>query len=292
MLELIPSAIVQAIQEKLKPTELEDFSFIPGGCINHGGILVTSRGYLFIKWNDRSAYPLMFEKEAKGLNLLRTTKTTRIPKVIGYDECEIYQFILLELIESKLRVADFWRILGQNLAFQHKHTSSAFGLDHSNFIGSLLQYNKPSDSWNDFFINQRLEVQINLARGQDKPVEVLKKKLEKFYLKLPSLTPEEKPALLHGDLWSGNLVSDESGYPCLIDPAVYYGHREAELAYTKLFDRFDRVFYQTYEEAFPLAPGFEERADIYNLYPLLVHHNLFGGSYLTQAEAIVDRFIQ
>ena len=291
MLDLIPSAIVQAIQEKLKPTELEDFSFIPGGCINHGGILVTSRGYLFIKWNDRSAYPLMFEKETKGLNLLRTTKTIRIPEVIGYDESEIFQFILLELIESKPRATDFWKILGQNLASLHKHSSAAFGLDHSNYIGSLLQPNKPSDSWNDFFINQRLEFQINLALDSKKPVHALKKKLDKFYLKLPSLIPEEKPALLHGDLWGGNLVSDEKGYPCLIDPAVYYGHRESELAYTQLFDHFDRVFYESYHDVFPLSPGFDERADIYNLYPLLVHLNLFGGSYLRQAEAIVNRFI-
>ncbi len=291
MLDLIPSAIVQAIQEKLKPTELDDFSFIPGGCINHGGILVTSRGYLFIKWNDRSAYPSMFEKEAKGLDLLRTTKTLRIPEVIGYGESEIFQFILLELIESKPRATDFWKTLGQKLASLHRHSAPSFGLDHNNFIGSLLQHNKPSNSWIDFFIHQRLEFQINLARDNDKPVHSLKKKLEKLYLKLPALMPVEKPALLHGDLWGGNLVSDEKGYPCLIDPAVYYGHREAELAYTQLFDHFDRTFYKTYEEVFPLEPGFEERVDIYNLYPLLVHLNLFDGNYLHQAEAIVNRFI-
>ena len=130
-----------------------------------------------------------------------------------------------------------------------------------------------------------------MALDSKKPVHALKKKLDKFYLKLPSLIPEEKPALLHGDLWGGNLVSDEKGYPCLIDPAVYYGHRESELAYTQLFDHFDRVFYESYHDVFPLSPGFDERADIYNLYPLLVHLNLFGGSYLRQAEAIVNRFI-
>ena len=291
MLDLIPSAIVQAIREKLKPVQLDNFSFIPGGCINHGGILVTSRGYLFIKWNDRSAFPAMFEKEAKGLDLLRTTKTIRIPEVIGYDESEIFQFILLELIESKPRVTDFWKIIGQKLAVLHQHSSPSFGLDYSNFIGSLLQHNIPSSSWIDFFIHQRLEFQINLALENRKPVQSLKKKLEKLYLKLPALIPVEKPALLHGDLWSGNLISDQKGYPCLIDPAVYYGHRESELAYTQLFDRFDRIFYQSYEDVFPLERGFEERVDIYNLYPLLVHLNLFGGDYLHQAEAIVNRFI-
>lgn len=291
MLDLIPSAIVQAIREKVHPTVLEDFSFIPGGCINHGGILATSRGFLFVKWNDRSAYPFMFEKETRGLNLLRDTKTIRIPEVAGYDECEIFQFILLELIESKARRADFWKILGENLALIHQHSSATFGLDHNNFIGSLVQHNQPADAWSKFFIHQRLEVQINLALENHKPVQELKKKLEKLYWKLPSLLPEERPALLHGDLWGGNLISDEKGYPCLIDPAVYYGHREAELAYTRLFDRFDNVFYESYQAVFPLEPGLEERLDIYNLYPLLVHGNLFGGAYFRQAAALVDRFI-
>lgn len=118
-----------------------------------------------------------------------------------------------------------------------------------------------------------------------------RKKFEALFLKLPALLPEEKPSLLHGDLWSGNLITDEKGEPCLIDPAVYYGNRETDLAMTKLFDGFDSEFYHCYNECFPLQKGFERRANLYNLYPLLVHVNLFGGSYKQSVENILDDFL-
>ena len=182
-------------------------------------------------------------------------------------------------------------MLGQTLAALHQHTAPSFGLDYDNYIGSLRQSNRPWDSWIDFFVHQRLEPQIRLATDNHQPIHALKKKIEAFYKEISALLPKENPALIHGDLWGGNLLTDEKGYPCLIDPAVCFGHREAELAYTQLFGHFDRQFYHVYNESFPLEPGFKERADLYNLYPLLVHVNLFGGGYVQQSEAIVSRFV-
>ena len=291
MLDSIPLPVREGAASQLKSVKVQSFSPVSGGCINHGGKLTTTGGDFFIKWNDSKVFPLMFEKEAKGLRLLLGTQAIRVIEVIGFGEATDYQFILLEWINSAPKAENFWTLLGQRLAALHGHTSSSFGLDHDNYIGSLRQYNPPATSWTDFFIHQRLEPQIRLATDNHLPVQSLRKKLEAFYKKLPGLLPEEPPSLLHGDLWGGNLLADEKGSPVLIDPAVYFGHREAELAYTHLFGHFDPLFYQTYEESYPLKPGFLQRADIYNLYPLLVHVNLFGGVYVQKSEAIVSRYV-
>ena len=291
MLDAIPSPVREAIRDKLQPASLQNFSQVSGGCINHGGKLTTSRGDYFIKWNDRTAYPSMFESEGKGLQILLGTQSIHVNEVVGFGECGAFQFIILVWIKSSPRIKSYWTLLGQHLAALHQHSAPSFGLDHDNYIGSLRQYNEPCDSWDDFFIHQRLEPQIRLARDNHPSIHSLVKKMDAFYKKVSGILPKENPALLHGDLWGGNVLTDENGKPCLIDPAVYFGHREAELAFTQLFGRFDRQFYQAYDESFPIEPGFEERADIYNLYPLLVHVNLFGGSYIQESEAIVSRFV-
>lgn len=180
----------------------------------------------------------------------------------------------------------FWKTLGEQLAQLHHHSHKSFGLDHNNYIGSLVQLNEPLSSWIEFFIHRRLEPQLRLLNP---PPRVIKQ-FEQLYAKLPQLMPDEKPALLHGDLWSGNLITNAHGLPCLIDPAVYFGHREAELALTRLFGGFPNDFYEAYTDTSPLPSGFEDRVDLYNLYPLLVHANLFGGGYTDQALSIVARF--
>ena len=156
--------------------------------------------------------------------------------------------------------------------------------------GRFEQYNHPNSNWINFFIEQRLDVQVKLAIKSGAVDAGWEKKFEALYAKLPSLIAVEKPSLIHGDLWSGNLITDEKGEPCLIDPAVYYGNREADLAMTRLFGGFSGEFYSAYEEAFPLPPGAEGRVDLYNLYPLLVHVNLFGGSYVHSVESILRAF--
>ena len=272
------------------PVELISFSPVEGGCINDGGQLKTSVGCFFLKWNSAEKFPSMFEAEAKGLKLLASPKVIDIPQVIDFSEAGGYQFLILEFIESSSKSKNYWEMLGQQLASLHKIHNPTFGLDYHNFIGSLHQFNNPKGSWVEFFIDFRLRVQLALAIDSQLIQPSVAEKFEVLFKTLPSLLPEEKPSLLHGDLWTGNLITNEKGEPCLIDPAVYYGHREVELAYIKLFSEFDVSFYEAYQDVLPLSPGFEQRVDLYNLYPLLVHVNLFGAAYTRPVLSILKGF--
>jgi fructosamine-3-kinase len=285
----IPASLQSSISEKLS-WSIKTFRSASGGCINHGGELVTTEDSYLLKWNDRQRYPHMFEKESRGLTLLKSANCIDVPEVIHVAEAEDIQFIILSFVKAGRRAKNYWTLLGEQLANLHRNTHTHFGLDHDNYIGSLIQRNVLTENWIDFFIQYRLEVQLSLAERERKITSDIRKQFDVLYKKLPDLLPQEKPALLHGDLWSGNVMVNEKGEPALIDPAVYYGHREAELAFTQLFGGFEQEFYGAYQNAFPLSAGFNSRTDLYNLYPLLVHVNLFGGGYLQQVENILDRF--
>jgi protein-ribulosamine 3-kinase len=290
--EAIQHSVVALLKQKTGNTlTLQDFSFTGGGCINNGGELTTSNGTYFLKWNDAAKFPGMFEAESKGLQLLDEDKSIYIPEVIGADEAGSFQYLLLEFINASYRAQHYWRDFGVQLATLHQRTSTSFGLDHDNYIGSLPQRNNPHASWIEFFIHNRLEAQLRLAARSALVDTSLRRNFETLYTKLPDLLATEKPALLHGDLWSGNVMVNQHGAPCLIDPAVYFGHREMDLAMTQLFGGFNPEFLQVYHEVFPLTPGVEDRLQLYNLYPLLVHVNLFGGDYLAQVNSILRRFI-
>jgi fructosamine-3-kinase len=196
----------------------------------------------------------------------------------------------MEFIKSSDRKKDFWMAFGQRLAGLHRHTNEKFGLDHDNFIGSLPQKNNFHDEWPSFFIEERLEVQIRLAKDHSLLSKTDIQNFEYLFNQLNQIFPDEPPALIHGDLWSGNFMVDEKGEPCIIDPAVYYGHREMDIAMSRLFGGFDRLFYESYNREFPMEPGWEERMDICNLYPLMVHVNLFGEGYLGSVRRIIGRF--
>lgn len=289
MTSSIPEVIRNALTTNIGA--LVDFSFTGGGCINNGGRLRTPAGDYFIKWNDARKFPGMFDAEAKGLALLRQPGVVRIPEVIMVNEADPYQFILLEYIHQNTKRDTYWQLLGERLAALHRCTNTQYGLDHSNYIGSLPQMNQPATDWIQFFVRQRIDPQLKIAVDAGRlPVAVIKK-FETLYLQLAGLLPAEPPSLLHGDLWSGNLITDDRGEPCLIDPAVYFGHRETEIAFTTLFGGFSQVFYDSYHQNFPLYTGFNSRAEIYNLYPLLVHTNIFGGGYATQVVSLVSRFV-
>jgi len=172
----------------------------------------------------------------------------------------------------------------------HRHTGKQFGLKHDNYIGSLKQYNDQHDRWVDFFREQRLLVQMEMAAGSGLLPGHVKAAFEQLFKRLDDIFPEEPPSLIHGDLWSGNYMVDEKGDACIIDPAVYYGFREMDIGMSRLFGVFGSEFYDAYNETWPMEPGWRERIEICNLYPLMVHVNLFGAGYMGSVESILSRY--
>ncbi|WOK08161.1 fructosamine kinase family protein [Imperialibacter roseus] len=271
-------------------TEEIDFSFVAGGCINNTVKLSCKAGVFFLKWNE-SAPAGMFQVEARGLKLLQSTGAVRVPEIINTGSAEGKSYLLLEFLAPGRKATSYAETLGRELAALHQNSSPFFGLDHDNYIGQLLQKNETRPSWVDFFIECRLKPQVGLAAYNGLIANDTVLRFEAFYDKLPALFPEEPPSLLHGDLWSGNVHTGPDGHAWLIDPAVYFGHREMDLAFTQLFGGFEPSFYSAYHESFPLQPGWEERTDLCNLYPLMVHVNLFGTSYLAAVERTLSRYI-
>lgn len=279
--------------EMLLGTTIEASFHVGGGDINEARRLETSGGRFFLKMNAAPQAHEMFAAEAKGLALLAKSHTLRIPKVIGHSEPGDNNrgFLILEFIEAGHRRADFWSRFGEGLAALHRIRSKYFGLEYHNFIGSLSQFNKQHNNWVTFYIEERLLPQIRLAETQNQFSTKDHENFDLLFKKLPQILPDEPPALIHGDLWSGNFLSDEQGAPVLIDPAVCFASREMDIAMSKLFGGFDREFYQVYQAAYPLLPGWEERIDLYQLYYLLVHVNLFGGGYIQSVRQVVRRYL-
>ena len=259
-----------------------------GGLINDAFKIITDKGNFFLKTNTQ--FPGMFEKEALGLGLLADANVISTPEVVSWDDNADFPFLLLKFIEQGYENNLFWETFGKQLASLHKKTSSFFGLDYDNYIGSLVQSNEKHDNWLDFFIIERLDKQLKLARDNNLVNKQIVSMFERYYNKVGTIFPMEKPALLHGDLWSGNFLVDTDGMPVIIDPAVYFGHREMDLAMTKLFGGFSNRFYESYNKHFELEPGWEERVPYCNLYPLMVHVNLFGGNYVHSVASIISKF--
>ena len=270
--------------------KINSISPVSGGDINEAFRLKTNAGDYFLKINDDVRFPGMFEKEARGLELLSKHTGLTVPGVIENGTAGNHAFLLMEFISSSGMQQNFWNDFAHGLADLHKSTADAFGLDHDNYIGSLPQYNDQHDNWISFFIEERLGKQLKLAVDHRVMGRQDIRSFEKLYGKLPEIFPEEPPVLLHGDLWSGNYMTGSRGEAVLIDPAVYYGHREMDLGMSKLFGGFSATFYIAYQEAYPLEKGWEKRLDICNLYPLLVHVNLFGGGYVSSVRNIISRF--
>ena len=292
---MLTAAFLRGIEAQLGKKLKQKIHFkrvspVSGGSINHAARLDTTNGTFFLKANDTFLYPGMFEKEAHGLQLLKETKLFTIPEVVLTGEEEGLAFLILRHMESKLKNKNFWESFGNSLAKIHKLTSQSFGFSENNYIGSLVQSNREHNRWTNFFIEERLEKQLQLAVSAGRIDSSDSNFFNRIYTRYESLATEEPPALIHGDLWSGNIITGTNGEPCLVDPAVYYGHREMDISMTRLFGGFDEEFYTSYNSEYPLQSGFEERMDIHNLYPLMVHVNLFGGSYLNQVKNIVRRF--
>ncbi len=280
----------ESLIEKHTGSRIESVQSLSGGCISDAYKINFASGLTaFLKTNSERS---MFRKEANGLNELAKAQAIRSPKVILCED----DFILLEFIAQGNRSKTFFKDFGINFAKLHQFKGESFGFYEDNFIGSSVQKNIPDqnekDNWAEFYFNKRILFQYRLAEknGYASPeltggIKMLEEKLE-IILK----GSEEPPALLHGDLWSGNYIADEYGNACLIDPAVYYGHREADLAMTKLFGGFSEEFYRSYDEYFPLKPGYEYRQNIYKLYHIMNHLNLFGTGYYSRAVELIRSY--
>jgi protein-ribulosamine 3-kinase len=282
----ISSRISHAIDQPFAAVQVKPLA---GGCINSASRIEGNGLSFFVKLND-AAKLSMFEAEAAGLEEIARTNTVRVPRPICSGVEASQAFLVLEYIELGGR--GDWSLLGAQLAQLHKTTSEQFGWARDNTIGSTPQINTQRDDWIEFWRERRLGFQLTLA-AKNGYAGSLQKKGERLAVSLGVFFRDyqPQPSLLHGDLWGGNAAFDQDGNPVVFDPAVYYGDREADLAMTELFGGFGRGFYSAYDEAFPLDNGYKVRKTLYNLYHVLNHLNLFGGSYLRQAESIIDGLV-
>jgi fructosamine-3-kinase len=286
----VPEALVDALVQ-LIGADVRVEGAVGGGCIHRAHKLRSSQGLFFLKWSTAAAGGAMLAAEAYGLGLLAAADAAvRVPDVIGLgegaDDCPA--FLVLGWVETSGGFDQ--AAAGRMMARLHQAgAGDAYGLEMDNYIGSTAQVNGWMDDWVDFFRERRLRPQMELAARNGRLPAGRRRALEGFMERLDDLLGEvaRRPALLHGDLWGGNLIADQGRQPVLIDPAVYYGDREADLAMTALFGGFSGAFYDSYHEVYPLSGGWRERFRIYNLYHLLNHLNLFGEGYGSQVDAVL-----
>lgn len=264
---------------------------LSGGCINEAVKIETEAGNFFLKHNQ-SDFEVQFQQEATSLKILHESNSIQVPEVRQTGTYNNRAYLLMEYIEPEVADNNFWQGFGENLANLHRTTSDnqQFGLPFDNYIGALPQKNNFHINWIEFFIANRLEVQIAKALDDKLITPGFLKRFQQLYNLLPDLLVAEPPSLIHGDLWHGNFLCGSGGQVVLIDPATYFGNREIEVSFTRLFGGFSPTFYESYQRNWPMQPGYEDRIEIHNLYPLLVHVNLFGSSYLPGIEAVIKKY--
>lgn len=288
---MIPQSI-RIVLENRFDILINDEQTVSGGSINRAHKLLTNQGPLFLKWNQ-STPDDFFKVEAKGLELLGSAGTNlRIPKVIASQKPDSTTpgFLLMEYIPEGSGNSSDSFTFGAELAKLHNIKGEYFGLSYENYIGSLPQKNGEYGDWTSFFVEKRMNPQLKMAIDSGKLSQNILNHWKRLINQLDDLLPPTKPSLIHGDLWGGNYLFDENGIAVLIDPAVYYGHPEMDLAFSKMFGGFSDSFYKGYESVNSLTEGFSDRVPIYNMYPLLVHVNLFGGHYRSQFERFIHKF--
>jgi protein-ribulosamine 3-kinase len=285
--QMIAEQITQITGRPFQPLEPRE---IGGGCINTTVRLMDGERTYFVKLNQASKL-VMFEAEMEGLRALAESGTMRVPEPLCNGIANGQSYLVMEYIEMGRARREGSVLAGRQLAEMHRSTQTSFGWYRDNTIGSTPQYNESCDLWLDFWRDRRLGFQLKLA-AQNGYGGSLQHKGERLLDHLQVLLDHRpKPSLLHGDLWGGNIAYDKAGMPVLFDPAVYFGDREADLAMTELFGGFGSAFYDAYCESWPLAPGYSTRKTLYNLYHILNHLNLFGASYLGQANDMLERLL-
>ena len=265
-------------------------SSVGGGCISNTAKLEFASGErVFLKWAPSTEHPPeLFSEEVRSLRTIADTRTVRVPDVVEQEHTAGFAWLMLEWLEPGPRTAGSQATLGEQLAAMHRNSAEAFGWASNNFIGSLPQSNRKHDRWFEFWRDERLLPQIEHV---DRQLGVAnRKRLERVIEQSADLLEaieSEGPSLLHGDLWGGNLHTLADGTPALVDPSSYYGHREVDLAMSRLFGGFSQEFYRSYQHAWPSKEGLEQRLLVYQLYYLLVHVNLFGSGYVSQTMSVV-----
>lgn len=280
---------LQAIFTGCGLIDVQHYEKIQGGDINDAFCLITSVGKYFLKVNDKNKYPLMFEKEARGLELLQKNCSIIIPQSVKSGITDDKQWLILEWLEKGIPQKKMWQKFGEALAIMHKKPKNYFGFNEDNFIGSLKQLNKEHTDWVSFYTECRIMPLVKTLFDQgdfsSKDIQLA----NSFCKKLESIFPKEPASLVHGDLWAGNYLVHSSGYAAIYDPAVYFGHREMDIGMSKLFGGFDQQFYNSYNETYPLEKDWQKRLRVTQLYPLLVHSVLFGGHYISSAKKCLSR---
>lgn len=264
--------------------KVQKVNHITGGDINEARQLIDQDGtFYFLKFNTASKGSALLNSELKGLSLLMK-QDVRTPQILQQSTDTSFPFILMNWINEGPRDS---HQLAQALSNIHNNKSEQFGLDHDNHIGSLAQSNLLKDDFYEFYLQCRIEPQIKMAKDNGFSLPI---RLEGFEAVIRSEIPSESPTLIHGDLWSGNLIDSVDG-PVFIDPSTSYSHREQDLAMMRLFGGFDISVLNHYNELLPLELGYEQRADIFQLYYLLIHLNIFGSSYKAQVERILRKYL-
>ncbi|MFV0391625.1 MAG: fructosamine kinase family protein [Paludibacteraceae bacterium] len=281
--------IVKHITETIH-TEILNISSISGGDISLAYALESKSQKYFLKVNVKSFAKNMFQAEWRSLQAIEETKTIAVPHAYLVDEVAGKSFLLMDFIESRRPNAKDFKHLGRDLAKLHLTTDSKFGFSSDNFIGSLPQSNSRHTDWAEFYWNERIAPQLTIAVKNEMLLENQIPEKETALKIFLQVFGDVTPAFLHGDLWGGNYLISSSGIPYLIDPAVYFGHSMVDIAMTKLFGGFDTEFYDSYHEIIPKPDLFHEQIELYRLYYLLVHLNLFGKSYRSSVVSILEKF--
>lgn len=280
----------KAILETRISNDILEISPLLGGDINEVFLIRTSGVHYVVKRNSKKQYPNMFIKEARGLETL-AEKGIRTPAVQAVFDYKDDQVLIMEHINQQPVNKRYWENFGKALSKLHQKPGPYFGLEYNNYIGSLDQVNTEQTDWATFFIENRLLPMVKKAFERQVLDERHLKGFDRLFAGFTELIPKEKPALLHGDLWSGNLLCGDGQLPVFIDPAIYYGHRETDIAMTRMFGGFHPAYLEIYQENYPLEKGWENRLSLHNLYPSLVHLVLFGRAYLGGIEAVINKYV-
>jgi len=289
----LPESVTTTVEKALDGSILATDA-VGGGCIANACRMHTTSGDYFLKWAPGDAGST-FTAEGKGLAALADAADQLVvPRPLLAQDANVDSvgILVMDWLDEAPKDIAFWKALGEGLAALHAEDAGRdFGFESDNFIGRLPQKNAPLDDWGRFFVERRLVPQMVMARDGGRWQSGWTARFEELVRRIPDiLDSHPKPSLVHGDLWSGNVLATNGGRAALVDPAVYRGDREVDLAMSELFGGFSARFYDAYKDAWPLEPGYPERRDLYNLYHLINHLNHFGSGYAGQVEAVLRRF--